>query len=345
MKYKILIVDDEPANLRVLERLFRRDYQVITAESGFEGLELLKHHNFALIMSDQRMPGMTGIEFLIKAAEMRPQTVRIILTGYTDVGALVEAINSVSIYKYVNKPWINEDLKQTVIRAIEHYETIKGGHELKQHNKRLSEDLKATKHGFVQFIADILNTRDQYAYAHAFRTKECAAAIGSRLNMKAEEIKQLSLAAYLCEIGKLSIPDNILHKVGTLTEDERKIVERNTEHEARMMEGIPGMDEIALVVRYQYEHYDGSRAPSHLMGEQIPLYARIISVASNYDLMTNPREPENSLTHEEAIEQLQHQARKKFDPDVIDAFCEMNSKPKFDVGLIEQAFEAQLSAH
>src|SRR5215210_6797600 len=99
MTYKILIVDDEPANLRLLERLFRREYQVISAESGSEALELLKRHDIALIISDQRMPFMTGIEFLKFAAQMRPQTVRIILTGYTDVNALIESINSGIVYK------------------------------------------------------------------------------------------------------------------------------------------------------------------------------------------------------------------------------------------------------
>src|SRR5258708_15438430 len=94
MKYKILIVDDETANLRMLERLFRQEYEPITAESGEAALEMLNRFDVALIISDQRMPGMPGIEFLKKAAEMRPQTVRIILTGYTDVNDLVEAGNS-----------------------------------------------------------------------------------------------------------------------------------------------------------------------------------------------------------------------------------------------------------
>ena len=110
MKYKILLVDDEPANLRMLERLFRDDHEVITAESGAAALELLAHNDVALIISDQRMPGMTGIEFLKQAAEMRAQTVRIILTGYTDVGDLVEAVNSGVVYKYVTKPWVNTNL-------------------------------------------------------------------------------------------------------------------------------------------------------------------------------------------------------------------------------------------
>src|SRR5205823_8135824 len=93
MAYKIMIADDEPANLRLLERLFRRDYQVLTAASGQEALQLLEQHDVALLVTDQRMPGMTGIELLKRTAEFRPHMVRIILTGYTDIGALVEAIN------------------------------------------------------------------------------------------------------------------------------------------------------------------------------------------------------------------------------------------------------------
>src|SRR5437870_3305330 len=98
MKHRILIVDDEPANLRMFERLFRDNHDVITATSGLEALEMLNQYNVALIISDQRMPGMTGIEFLKRAAQMRQQTVRIILTGYTDVTDLVDAINSGVVY-------------------------------------------------------------------------------------------------------------------------------------------------------------------------------------------------------------------------------------------------------
>src|SRR5437868_9903096 len=135
MKNKILIVDDEPANLRMLERLFRADYDIITAVSGHEGLELLTHHDVALILSDQRMPGMSGIDFLKRAAQMRQHTVRIILTGYTDVNDLVEAINSGIIYKYITKPWINTDLRQSVKRGIEHYEATKKQYLLVQENE------------------------------------------------------------------------------------------------------------------------------------------------------------------------------------------------------------------
>ncbi|MCM3872354.1 MAG: response regulator [Pyrinomonadaceae bacterium] len=142
MSYKILVVDDEPNNLRVLERLFRHDYEVITAESGEEALRLLSEHDAALVITDQRMPNMTGVELLKRTADIRPQMVRIILTGYTDVETLVEAINSGLVYKYVTKPWDNEELSLTVNRALEHYETNKGRHELEMMNQRLTTRMR-----------------------------------------------------------------------------------------------------------------------------------------------------------------------------------------------------------
>jgi DNA-binding NtrC family response regulator len=142
MSYKIIVVDDEPNNLRVLERLFRHDYEVITAESGEEALRLLSEHDAALIITDQRMPNMTGVELLKRTADIRPHMVRIILTGYTDIETLVEAINSGLVYKYVTKPWDNEELRLTVNRALEHFETNKGRHELEMMNQRLTTRLR-----------------------------------------------------------------------------------------------------------------------------------------------------------------------------------------------------------
>ena len=137
MPYKILIVDDEPANLRTLARLFREDYEVLTAASGNEALAVLIQHDVAVLITDQRMPGMTGIELLKKTVPLRPRMVRIILTGYTDVEALVEAINCGQVYRYVAKPWKNDELRLTVKRALEHFESNKRSAELDFTNQRL----------------------------------------------------------------------------------------------------------------------------------------------------------------------------------------------------------------
>ena len=142
MTYKIMIVDDEPANLRVLERLFRPDHQVVTAPSGAEALVLLEQHDVALLISDQRMPAMTGIELMMKTVAIRPQMVKILLTGYTDVGALIDALNSGLVYRYLTKPWNNDDLRLTVGRALEHYEDMKSRHLLGMENQRLRARLK-----------------------------------------------------------------------------------------------------------------------------------------------------------------------------------------------------------
>ena len=137
MKYKIMIVDDEPVNLRTLERVFRQHYHVVTAESGPEALNLLEQHDVAVIISDQRMPEMTGIELMKRTVALRPQMVRILLTGYTDVSALIEAINCGLVYRYLTKPWDNDDLRQTVGRALETYEMMKSKHLLGMENQRL----------------------------------------------------------------------------------------------------------------------------------------------------------------------------------------------------------------
>jgi len=148
MQHTILAVDDEPANLRMVERLLRKDHRVLTAGSGEEALEMLKREQISLIVTDQRMPGMTGTDLLRESMKTSPDTVRIILTGYTDTDALIDAINSSRVYKFVSKPWDPMQLKQTIEEALRDYEK-------QLEHKRLVDDLVA----FVQshpslFITD-----------------------------------------------------------------------------------------------------------------------------------------------------------------------------------------------
>lgn len=134
-KHKILIVDDEVENLNLLRRTFINSYSVVIANSGEEAVEIVnKKSDISLIISDQRMPGMSGTEFFKVIEEKNPDIIKILLTAYTDVKALVEAINDGKVYKYVTKPWDPEDLKITVKRAIEVYSLI-------QENKLLLKDL------------------------------------------------------------------------------------------------------------------------------------------------------------------------------------------------------------
>ncbi|MBD0371970.1 MAG: HDOD domain-containing protein [Pyrinomonadaceae bacterium] len=343
MTFKIMIVDDEPANLRLLERLFRRDYQVITASSGAEALQLLNRHDVALLLTDQRMPGMTGIELLERAAAFRPHMVRIIMTGYTDVSALVEAINCGQVYKHVAKPWSNDELRVTVERAIEHYKANKSRHELEETNRRLSQRLQAMTRSVVRTIADALEAKDEYVYGHARRVSGYASAIARRLRLEIPVLEQISLAAFLHDIGKIGTPDQLLLKPSIFTEEERAVMQLHAERGARMIAGVPEMEEIAEFIRYHHEHYDGSGYPEGLAGEQIPLASRIILVADAYDAMTSPRPFRRAFTHEEAIEQLLESAGKQFDPEIVRAFCELTALAQIRRGIAHENWGGHLS--
>jgi response regulator RpfG family c-di-GMP phosphodiesterase/HD-like signal output (HDOD) protein len=322
MNYKIMIVDDEPANLRLLERLFRRDYQVLTADSGAEALRFLEQHDVALLITDQRMPGMTGIELLKHTAPLRPHMVRIILTGYTDVTSLVEAINCGQVYKYVTKPWNNDELCLTVSRALEHYETSKSRHELAHTNERLVGRMKEMTRGFVRAIADALEAKDEHVHGHARRVRSYAAAVGRQMGLDEEVLEQLALAAFLHDIGKIGTPDQILLKPGPLTPEETAQVRQHARRGARMLTGIVGLGGAADAVLYHHEHFDGTGYPDGLSGERIPLLSRIILVADAYDAMTSPRPFREALTHEEAVARLSEGAGSSFDPEVVRTFVE-----------------------
>lgn len=131
----VLYVDDEQNNLSSFKAAFRRDFNVFTAISGQEGLEVVRNNDIHIIITDQRMPSMTGVEFLQKVIPIAPGPMRILLTGYSDINAVVDAINKGEVYRYLTKPWDNEFLKTTIRQAYEVYS-------LRKENERLIEELR-----------------------------------------------------------------------------------------------------------------------------------------------------------------------------------------------------------
>lgn len=321
MKYKMLIVDDEPANLRMLERLFSDRYDVVTAISGSEALDLLEVHDFALIISDQRMPVMTGIEFLKKAAVVRSHTVRIILTGYADVDALVETINSGVVYKYITKPWSNPDLQQTVQRAMEYYETLKMKNRLEQENQRMRSRTKATVRGFVNLALEMLDLKGPKVSSHARRTAKYAAAIGKALNMDTRSMEQLYFAALLHEVAHVRIPSHLLSRTTPLRDGELRLMQDNFRRGVKLLADVPDLDEIAATVSFQHDHFDGNDSPNRLAGDQIPLHSRIIAIVDAYDEMREPSTMLPGFSHSDALSILQAAAGRKYDPLLVSLFC------------------------
>ncbi len=161
MKHSILCVDDELDNVEALERLFRKKYQVFKATSGEAALKILAQHPVTVIISDQRMPNMTGVEFLSQSTQLQSEAIRILLTGYTDVNSVIAAINSGQIYRYVTKPWDSVDLENAIDKAVERFEV---GAELKEKNKALEranielKSLDKAKSDFMMLVNHELKT-------------------------------------------------------------------------------------------------------------------------------------------------------------------------------------------
>jgi len=291
MTYKLLIVDDEMANIRLLERLFRQDYSCLTASSGEEAIELLDQHEVAVIITDQRMPSMTGVDLLKRSAARRPHMVRILLTGYTDLEALVEAVNCGLVYMYINKPWNNDDLKLRVSRAVQHYQTNKQQHLLTANNERLRTRIQELKLGFVRAMSSMVQSKDEALYTHGARVSKYAELLGEKLGLTAEFMIDLTAAAFLQDL--------------------------------RFVGGVAEFKDAADIIRYQFENYDGSGTPFGLIGEQIPLGARVLRAAKAFDLLTTAKDGSALMSHAAAFERLQLGSGREFDPNVVMTFTDL----------------------
>ncbi len=322
MNYRVLVVDDEPANTRMLERLLRDQYDVVTAQSGAEALEALNVYDFALIISDQRMPGMTGVEFLKRSAEVRPHCVRIILTGYTDAGDLVDALNSNVVYKYVTKPWVNADLLQTVKRALSHYETIKAQHRLNLENQRLHERASAAEDSIIRLCFELLGMNNEFARKRAPRVREFSLMVGRALKLDTASLETLSGASYLHEIADVYIPTELLHQGGeTLSQQDHRLFMESRERGLDLLANLPDSADIIDAIRHLPERFDGTGLPDGLANVQIPLASRIISVARAYDDLLDPDNGFGKLSEENAMAELHAESGTRFDPQIVKAFC------------------------
>jgi response regulator RpfG family c-di-GMP phosphodiesterase len=330
MNYKILIVDDEAANLRLLERLLSPEYSVITAESGNVALDILARESVALIVSDQRMPGMTGIEFLKRAAVVAPQSVRIILTGYTDAEALVEAVNSGVVYKYVTKPWINSDLKVTIRRGLQHHETQKAQRILQENYTTALAELDQSRSSFTRFAAAVLHLNDPVGHARATRISKSAQDVARALDLTSTETDELQLSIFVRAL-LLSGGDRA-SGFGSAVDDAMRAVKK-FEAGMQIMSDVPYIRPLISSIRHFNERYDGSGYPSRLSAEGIPMPARIAAVVIAYDEMVFPRPDKPKFPHSEAIEKLRAASGTKFDPRIVEVFAR-SDKPALAENMI-----------
>jgi response regulator RpfG family c-di-GMP phosphodiesterase len=314
---RVLFVDDEENVLRALKRLFMaEDYEVHTASSGADGLAILKEIEIPVIVSDQRMPVMSGAEFLEKSQEWSPDSIRIILTGYADVEAAISAINKGGAYRYVSKPWIDSDLILLVKDAFDKYFllkdnkyltelTLKQNEELKkwstelefyvqQHtieltnqNKelnKLNDKLRRNLKDILSSLSGLIELRDKSMHNHSNNVALLSTAMAKEKGLPPSEIEMIATAAQLHDIGKIGDSDIVLTKsLGGLSPEE---MTEYVKHPVRGQAAIDCIEDFrmpGILVRHHHEWYNGKGFPDGLKGEDIPLGARIISIADSFD--------------------------------------------------------------
>lgn len=312
-KYKILIVDDEESNLALLFRTLRVDFSIFKTTSPIEALKILDENPIDMIISDHKMEEMDGVEFLKTSYERHPNCLRLLVTAYSDSKILIDAINYGKIYRYIKKPWEPSDLMLIINSAIEY-------HQLKKENDRLIYDLKELFSGTINAIIEALDAKDSYTLGKSRRVTFISLKMVKYFNLPMEELGKLELAGLLHDIGMIGISEEILNKTEALTEDEYESIKKHVEHGVKILEDIKQLKDVVEIIKYHHERFDGSGYPYGIKGDEIPLNARIISIADSYDSMVSNRSYRKGLSHEEAMKKIIEQSGRQFDPVIVKAF-------------------------
>jgi response regulator RpfG family c-di-GMP phosphodiesterase len=277
LKYRhtIMTVDDEAAITKSLQRLFRKEnYRILTASSALEGLDLLKtsEQPVSLIISDQRMPDMSGSQFLEQAKTIYPNAIRFLLTGYSDMNDVIDAINKGGIHRYLSKPWNDEDLKLQVRQSLEQYE-------LTMENKRLEGSLFST----VKLLSSLIETLNPMLGNYMKQVGSLSSTIAEDYDLSKEERDQIEIAGMTHDIGLLGVPEHIILKNREdMTQKEFMVFSQHPTIGKMCLEAVEYLDQASLLVLHHHEYYDGTGFPNNLRREEIPLGSRIIGAVADY---------------------------------------------------------------
>lgn len=363
----LLFVDDEANILKALKRLFRSaEYQIFTAESGAEGLEILSQNPIDLVISDMRMPQMDGAEFLTKAAERWPDTLRILLTGYADLESTVSAVNNGRIYCYCSKPWDDNDLKILINNATaqkrlrdERQQLFNIIHqqnaELKELNTHLAElnasleekvehrteqlklslqkidlahgSLKKQYSEAIKAFASIVEMRPGIPSGHSMQIAENARKLAQKLNLDSSETKDIVYAGLLLQIGKMGLPDDLLKQpLHFLSSFDKHRYLQHAQEGWKLLHNIEHLKNAADLILHQYEHFDGSGTPNGLKGKDIPLGSRMLSIIRDYLCFSDGLITGSTLPADQVKERILLRKNNEYDPEIVDTFMTLVSE-------------------
>lgn len=313
MNDKVLFVDDESNILDSYRRSLRKVFAVETALSGAEALEVMESKGpFSVVISDMRMPGMNGVEFLAEAKKKAPDTVRMMLTGNSDQQTAIDAVNQGDVFRFLNKPCEPKEMAVSVQAAIKQHHLLKAEKEL----------LENTLKGGLMALVEVLSISKPEVFGRSNRYKEhlidCAEVLGIKVNWHLETLAVASL------IGTVSLTDDLVEKALSGSKLSAKETTEFNQHAiagAKLLENIPRLEKLASNIRYQRKNYDGSGTPNDDLKEsEIPFGARLLRVISDFDTLQ-----QSGMEAGQALNELAEEAY-KYDPRMLDALGEAQAK-------------------
>lgn len=351
----VLFVDDEPSILSALRRLFRpQGYRVLLAESGRAGLALLETEPVDLVVSDMRMPEMDGASLLEQVRERWPTVVRILLTGYADIGSTVAAINRGQIHRYVAKPWDDRELLLCVQDGLERRRLEQENRALLQLTRRQNDELQAfnlelaarvkartseleqvnamLEASFAQMqenfllsinvFSGLIELRGSGMAGYSRQVGDLARRIARRLDGGSMLELDVYIAGLLHEIGKIGFPDAMLRKpLSAMAGDEQALYRRHTLNGEAALLPLGQLQRVARYVRAHHERIDGRGFPDGLRGDEIPLGAQILSISSDYHAAQTGRLSLKRYSAAEARSLILGGAGTRYEVSLVEAFA------------------------
>ena len=304
LKHRILIVDDDERLLRSFHRILSTKFNVLTANSALLGLECITGQDpFSIVISDYKMPGMNGVDFLAEVGRKAPDTVRILLTGYADLNVALDAVNEGNIFRMLQKPCPPKTMAKALVDGIKYYEMAASKRELME--KTIQES--------VAILGDLISLVKPEVYGRISRITPYVRLVCTQ--MDPPNIWEVVSATRLSMIGFITLPADIVQKdlMGVrLSPKEQRLFNEHPSFAASFIQKIPRLEEMARIIAYQEKRYDGEGVPEDsVMGAEIPLGARILKVCLDFDrLVSSGRSSGDALN---ALSSQEHW----YDPDVI----------------------------
>jgi putative nucleotidyltransferase with HDIG domain len=309
-------------------------FQTRQAASGVEAMSLLDSgEDFDLVLSDLMMAEMDGIALLERAKEKYPDVPVVMVTAVHDIQVALQALRN-GAYDYLLKPFEREQLLATVRRALEN-RRLKRENDAYRTNlealvaartqqwKAALSDLERSYDITLEALGDALDLKDAETEGHSRRVTAFTIAIAQKMGLPKDAIRIIARGAFLHDIGKMAIPDKILTKPGKLTPEEVDIMKEHAWYGYKILKNIPFLNEAAEIVYSHQERYDGTGYPRRLKGEDIPLGARIFSIADTFDAITSDRPYRPKQSDEAARKEIELWAGMQFDPDIVKIFLSM----------------------